>query len=91
MDDTWAIENFSSCELGDKRLTRRALEIGKALVLGFGQALSIAFGDANALKCAYEFFSNPKSGFLSLSAPHREATLETISAMKVVLALVQSD
>ena len=87
MDDTWAIENFSSCELGDKRLNRRALEIGQALVLGFGQALSIVFGDANALKCAYEFFSNPKTCFLSITAPHREAMLQRISSLSVVLAV----
>jgi len=26
-------ENFADCQLGDKRLNRRALEIGKALVV----------------------------------------------------------
>ena len=57
MEDTWAIANFSSCELGDKRLTRRTLEMGKALVLSFGQALSIIFSDENALKCAYDLHS----------------------------------
>lgn len=87
MEDTWAIENFSSCEFGDIRLTRRALEIGKSLVLGFGQALSMAFGDTNALKCAYEFFSNPKACFLNITWPHRESTLQAISSLPVVLAV----
>lgn len=87
MDDSWAIENFATCVLGDKRLTRRALEIGKALVLGFGQALSMVFGDENALACAYEFFSNPKTCFLSLTQPHREATLNSVSSLSVVLAV----
>ena len=87
MDDTWAIANFSTCDLEDKRLTRRALEIGKALVLGFGQALSMVFGDENVLDCAYEFFSNPKTCFLSITKPHREATVQTISSLSVVLAV----
>ena len=87
MDDTWAIENFSSCALGDKRLTRRALEIGKALVLGFGGALSMVFGDDKALECAYAFFSNPKTCFLSITAPHRESTIKSISLLEVVLAV----
>ena len=87
MDDTWAMENFSSCELGDKRLSDRALEIGQALAVCFGQALSMVFGDKNALQCAYDFFSNSKTNFLSITAPHREVTLNTISSLGVVLAV----
>ena len=69
MDDTWAMENFSSCELGDKRLSDRALEIGQALAVCFGQALSMVFGDKNALQCAYDFFSNSKTRLGRLLLP----------------------
>jgi len=46
-------ENFADCQLGDKRLNRR--NGGKALVVGFGQALSMIFQEENPLKRAYEF------------------------------------
>ncbi len=39
--ESWGFQNFGDCQLGDKRLNQRALEIGKALVVGFGQALSM--------------------------------------------------
>jgi len=32
-------ENFADCQLGDKRLNRRALEIGKALVVGWSSLI----------------------------------------------------
>ena len=34
--ESCASQNFADCQLGDKRLTKRALEIGQALVTGFG-------------------------------------------------------
>jgi Transposase DNA-binding len=54
MQELWQ-SNFSSCPLGDYRLTQRATQIGKALFQGVGKALSEVFPDTNALKRAYEF------------------------------------
>ena len=50
-----AEQNFSPCELGDRRLNRRALSIGVALSEHFGQALSTVFETAKELKRAYAF------------------------------------
>ncbi|NEQ96396.1 MAG: hypothetical protein F6K30_06680 [Cyanothece sp. SIO2G6] len=52
-------ENFGHCELGDQRLSRRALSIGQALSEHVGQALSMAFETAKDLKRAYEFSLMP--------------------------------
>ena len=52
---------FAGCQLGDLRLNRRALSIGKALSQKFGQALSSVFEDANELKRTYEFSPIPKT------------------------------
>ncbi len=54
-------QNFGSCELGDRRLNRRALSIGQALSQNYGRALSTVFQSARELKRAYEFLpiSNP--------------------------------
>lgn len=48
-------QNFGTCQLGDRRLTRRALSIGKALSEKFGQGLSTVFESAKELKRAYSF------------------------------------
>ena len=50
-----AEQNFGQCELGDRRLNRRALSIGVALSEHFGQALSTVFETAKELKRAYAF------------------------------------
>ncbi len=48
-------QNFGTCALGDRRLTRRALSIGQALSEKFGQGLSSVFESAKELKRAYAF------------------------------------
>lgn len=56
----WWEKNFALCELGDRRLSKRALAIGKVLSQGFGKALSELFPSANALKRTYEFLAMGK-------------------------------
>jgi Transposase DNA-binding len=46
MQSTRWEQNFGTCELGDRRLNRRALTIGEALSQKVGQALSIVFESA---------------------------------------------
>lgn len=53
-------QNFGSCDLGDRRLNRRALSIGQALSENFGKALSTVFESGKALKRAYAFSPIPK-------------------------------
>lgn len=85
--ESWGLENFADCQLGDKRLNRRALEISKALVVGFGQALSMTFKEDNPLKRVYEFLVNPKVQFNQLTQPHRENTARVAQTMPIVLAV----
>ena len=84
---SWGSENFADCQLGDKRLNHRALEIGKALVVGFGQALSMTFQEENPLKRAYEFLANPKAQFNLLTQTHRQNTAIDAGMLPVVLAV----
>lgn len=85
--ESCASHNFADCQLGDKRLTKRALEIGQALVTGFGLALSMVFQDKNLLKRAYEFFANPKVQFNKLTSPHWERTAINAPCLKILLAV----
>lgn len=85
--ESWGILNFSDCQLGDKRLNKRALEIGKALVMGFGQALSMIFKEEKLLDRAYEFFANAKTQFNKLTKPHHQKTTQEAVTLPVVLAV----
>ncbi|MEL6320978.1 MAG: transposase DNA-binding-containing protein [Cyanobacteria bacterium J06626_14] len=53
-------QNFGTCELGDRRLNRRALSIGQALSEKFGEGLSSVFESAQKLKRAYAVSRIPK-------------------------------
>lgn len=85
--ESWGFQNFADCQLGDKRLDQRALLIGKALVVGFGQALSMIFKEEKSLKRAYDFFANSKAQFHKLTQPHRENTVSIAQNLQVVLAV----
>jgi hypothetical protein len=85
--ESWGSQNFADCKLGNKRLNQRALLIGKALVVGFGQALSMIFQEENPLKRAYEFLANSKAQFNLLTQPHRQNTAIEAAALPVVLAV----
>lgn len=60
MESVSGEQNFGSCQLGDRRLNRRALRIAQALSQQFGRALSTVFENAKELKRAYEFSPMPK-------------------------------
>ena len=61
-------QNFGTCQLGDRRLTRRALSIGQALSEKIGQGLSSVFENAKELKRAYEFSLTRKPTLKSSSS-----------------------
>lgn len=85
--ENWGRQNFADCQLGDKRLNQRALAIGKALVVGFGQALSMVFKQENPLKRTYEFLANPKAQFNKLTQPHRQKTAQDAQNLPTVLVV----
>lgn len=83
----WGNQNFSNCQLGDRRLNKRALKIGQALGERFGSPLSIVFPEEKFLKRAYEFFANPQSQFNKITQPHHEKISLEAMKMPVVLAV----
>jgi len=60
---------FSQCQLGDKRLASRAVNIGEAISKNFGQGLSSMFASGNELKRAYEFSAMIKPASKKSSLP----------------------
>jgi hypothetical protein len=83
------LANFSlaECDFGDERLTKRAIKIGEALSLKYGQPLSQVFGNASDLKRTYEFLTNPKTSFEKVIQPNHRKTAEQISELPIVLAV----
>ncbi len=75
------------CDFGDKRLTKRAIFIGEALSLKYGQPLSQVFNNAGALKRTYEFLTNPKTSFVKVIQPHHVQTAHQVSELPIVLAV----
>ena len=55
---SWAMEQFGSVELGDKRRTQRAVEIGQAMARRPGDGLVKQMGDWNGQRGAYRLLDN---------------------------------
>jgi hypothetical protein len=78
---------YQGCDLGDKRLTRRAASIAECLSVKYGQPLSMVFKSASDLKRAYEFLASLKTKFEKLIEPYFQQTVKEISGLPVVLAV----
>ena len=70
----WAQSEFALAQLGDRRLTRRLVQIGTALAQNPGGTLPQAFPMMKDLKAAYRFFHQPKVGPEQIQTPHWEQT-----------------
>lgn len=67
---------FGMADLGDKRRTRRLVQVGSALALCPSGTLPEAFDTWSELKGAYRFFKNPRVNYESIIRSHCEATVE---------------
>lgn len=86
----WAEQEFGACELGDKRLTRRAVTIvGTAAAQPGASHAQAAGGDPYQLKAYYRFLNNeaPELDVASLLQPHRTQTLRRMKAHALVLVV----
>jgi len=77
-------ESLVNYDLGDKRLTARAVSI-QALSVAYGQALSMVFKSSDLKRAT--IFANPKTSFRKLTQPHHSQTIQEICPLPVVLAV----
>ena len=70
----WAVEQFGRVELGDKRRTRRAVEMAQAMARRPGDGMVKQMGDWNGQRGAYRLLDNAAVSHEGLSRPHWEAT-----------------
>ena len=81
----WAAQQWASVELGDRRLTRRAVEMGGLMASHAEASLPNQMGSPAVLKAAYGLLNHPGVSLEALLAPHRQQTLQQAQAEPVVL------
>lgn len=72
---------FSSVDLGDKRLNERLVEVAKCLERHHGSSISFSCGDWKNSKGAYRFFDNDRFSHEEIVAPHFAMTKSRINSL----------
>lgn len=88
-DDTWASEQWESVDLGDKRRTKRAVEMGKKMMAAPGESLGRQMGNPSDQEAAYRLLSSDDVSGQALTKPHRLATLRMAAENTGVTLLIQ--
>lgn len=84
--DEWATVQWASVDLGDRRLDRRAVQVGTAMTENPRRSLPQQMdGDRAALDGAYRLINHPGVSLDRLSKPHWEQTREDAREQRVVL------
>lgn len=87
----WAEKEFGGARLGDKRLSRRLVEIAADKAGEPGRSFSgVTEGDWPRVKGYYRFIDKPDDSAVTMSAilqPHRERTIQRTKAQKTVLCI----
>ena len=86
----WAMEQWGGVELGDKRLTRRAMAVGARMAGRTDASLPRQMGDWGEMKGAYGLLNNKKVSMEKLTAPHRAATMKQARGEGVILLIKDS-
>ncbi len=81
----WAAQQWATVELGDRRLTRRAVEIGTQMAAHPEASLPEQMGAPSVLKAAYGLLNHPGISLAALTAPHRRQTLQAAGVLALVL------
>jgi Transposase DNA-binding len=74
MDDArqWAEEQWSTCDLGDRRRTRRAVALGVKMAEHSDRSLPRQMAGMADLKAAYRLLDSEGATLEALTAPHRD-------------------
>ena len=67
---TWAQQQWGACQLGDRRLTARAVQMGQAMARDPHASLPAQMGDPAAWRGAYRLLNNRRVHAEQLWQPH---------------------
>lgn len=89
--DNWAEKEFAGAPLGDKRLSKRLVEIGLDKAENPGSSYSGGIqGDWPKVKAYYRFIDQPDDSAVTMAnilLPHREQTIRRMKAENTVLCV----
>ncbi len=83
----WAEEELGEAQIGDRRLSKRLVNIAQAFYARPQANIPQACQTRAETKATYRFFDHPETSMEKTLAPHSEATLSRISREEVVLAV----
>lgn len=86
-EESWAVTEFATAELGDARRTQRLVEVATVLAQHPTAGLPEACGSRAALKATYRLLANAAIAPADLLASHVSATYERVVRVPVVLAV----
>ena len=86
----WAMEQWGTVALGDKRLRRRAVGVGARMAGRTDASVARQVESWGDLKGAYGLLNNKRVSLEKLTAPHRAATLKRAGAAGVTLLIEDS-
>lgn len=84
---SWAAEEFSEADLGDKRLNRKLVELSNCFSEAPQSPINQACSDWAETKAAYRFFENDKVKVNSILQAHCEKTALRASQYETILVL----
>ncbi len=81
----WAQLNFGTCELGDKRRTKRLVQVAEQVGNHPSASLPNQFEEWSDLKAAYRLFDGDKVTFEAIARPHWELTKQAAKGRCLVI------
>src|SRR5258708_34427233 len=85
--DSWAQEELGKADFGDKRLTKRFIQIMSDIAAQPEASVPQACGSEAASKATYRFLDNENVTPEVIRAPHRAKTVQRGKKYKTVLAI----
>lgn len=89
MKEQWIYEQFSTIEVGDTRLQKRAVDVAIGCAQRPEESLAGRFDKWADLQGAYRFFSNPKITHQALQQPHYDQVLEKARCSENLVLFIQ--
>jgi len=81
----WALDNFGTCELGDKRRTNRIMQVAEQVANNPSASLPDQLVHWGDLKAAYRLFDCDNVTFEAIARPHWELTRKKARGRTLVL------
>ncbi len=81
----WAYQNFGSCKLGDKRRTKRLVDVARQVINNPSASFPDQMASWSDLKAAYNLFDRDEVTFDAIARPHWELTKQRDSGCFLVI------